>query len=67
MQASQATTKFLIHTPVFPSGERFPILLWSDSRQPVSLPTRYIVDERRDYQKTSTIEKDVRSIKWLYE
>ena len=58
---------YTIHTAVFSSGERFPVLLHKATGQPVSLPTRYVVDERRDQKQASTIDKDVRVIGWLYQ
>jgi len=44
-----------------------PILLNADTLQPVVLATRYVIDERRETKQSSTIERDVRVLGWLYE
>jgi integrase len=64
--ASQMT-KYIIHTALFTSGERFPALLHADTYQPVVLPTRYIIDERRETKQPGTIVRDVRVLGWFYE
>jgi integrase len=59
--------RYYVYTAVFSSGERFPILLNQASGQPTILPTRYVVDRRRDFCQASTIEHDVRVLGWFYE
>jgi integrase len=49
------------------SGERFPVLLYASTQQPVVLPTRYVIDRRRETKQSSTIERDVRVLGWLYD
>lgn len=57
----------VVYTAVFDSGERFPVLLDKNTGQPIILPTRYVIDCRRDRRQASTIERDVRVLGWLYE
>jgi integrase len=58
---------YLVYTAVFSSGERFPVMLDRLTAQPVILPTRYVVDRRREFCQASTLEKDVRVLAWFYE
>lgn len=67
MENTLHADNYLVHKAVFSSGERFPVLLHSDTLQPAVLATRYILDERRETRQASTIEKDVRVLYWLYE
>lgn len=60
-------TKYITHTALFSSGERFPVLLRGDTYQPVVLPTRYVIDERRETKQPGTIIRDLRVLGWLYE
>jgi len=62
-----AKDKYLCHTAVFSTGERFPVLLYKGTYQPVILATRYVVDECRDNKKAGTISRDIRVLKWFYE
>jgi integrase len=55
-----------LHTAVFSTGERFPILLNCDGI-PISLPTRYVIDRRRDRRQLATIRSIVRAISFFYE
>jgi integrase len=64
---SPIESKYICHTALFSTGERFPILLYRDSYQPVVLATRYIIDERRDNKKCGTILCDIRVLRWFYE
>jgi integrase len=59
--------KYVTRISLFESGERFPVLLYEDTFQPVILSLRYVVEERRDTRQVGTIEREVRVIKWLYE
>jgi integrase len=59
--------RYIIYRAVFSSGERFPVLLYRDTYQPVLLPTRYVVDERRQSKQSGTIDRDLRVIGWFYE
>lgn len=59
--------RYVIYRAVFSSGERFPVLLYRDTYQPVLLPTRYVVDERRQSKQSGTIDRDLRIIGWFYE
>ncbi len=59
--------KYVTRISLFESGERLPVLLYEDTYQPVILPLRYVVEERRDIRQVGTIEREVRVIKWLYE
>ncbi len=59
-------TKYITHIALFSSGERFPVLLHEDTYQPVVLPTRYVVDERRETKQPGTIIRDLRVLGWLY-
>jgi integrase len=58
---------YRVHTTVFSTGERFPVLLHQQTFQPVVLVTRYVIDRRRETKQSGTIERDVRVLKWLYE
>lgn len=58
---------YVVRTSVFSSGERFPVLLFKSTLQPVPLPTRYVIDMRRETKQSGTIEQDVRVLGWLYE
>jgi integrase len=58
---------YVCHTSVFFTGERFPVLLYRDTYQPVVLCTRYIIDVRRTTRQASTIARDVRVLGWFYE
>jgi integrase len=57
---------YVTRISVLSSGERFPILLYERTLQPVILPTRYVIDRRRETKQSSTIERDVRVLGWLY-
>lgn len=59
--------KYKLHTAIFSSGERFPVLLYEESFQPVVIATRFIIDERREFKQVGTIVRDVRVLKWFYE
>ena len=59
--------KFFVYKAVFSTGERFPVVLHSDTLQPAVLATRFIIDERRETRQASTIERDVRVLCWLYD
>ncbi|SOB57940.1 putative Integrase family protein [Pseudodesulfovibrio profundus] len=59
--------KFFVYKAVFSTGERFPVVLHTDSLQPAVLATRYIIDERRETRQASTLEREVRVLCWLYE
>jgi integrase len=59
--------RYVNYQAVFSSGERFPVLLYRDTYQPVLLPTRYVVDERRQLKQSGTIDRDLRVIGWFYE
>ena len=59
--------QYIMRTSIFSSGERFPVLLYAESYQPVILPTRYVIDIRRETKQAGTLERDVRILKWLYE
>lgn len=59
--------KYICYIALFSTGERFPVLLYEDSYQPVVLVTRYIVDERRENKQSGTIARDVRVLRWFYE
>jgi len=56
---------YRVHTTVFSTGERFPVLLHQQTFQPVVLVTRYVIDRRRETKQSGTIERDVRVLKWL--
>jgi hypothetical protein len=60
-------SEYVSHTAIFSSGERFPVLLYEGSGQPVVLVMRYVVDERRENKQAGTIERDVRVLRWFYE
>jgi len=62
-----AEGKYACHIAMFSTGERFPVLLYRDTYQPVLLATRYIIDERRENKKSGTISRDIRVLRWLYE
>lgn len=64
---TQNAAKYVCHTALFPTGERFPVLLYENSYQPVVLITRYVIDERREICQSSTLERDTRVLKWFYE
>jgi hypothetical protein len=55
-----------LHIALFSSGERFPVLLNTESGQPLLLPTRYIIDARREFRQSGTIANDLRAISWFY-
>jgi integrase len=57
---------YVTRVSVLSSGERFPVLLYETTLQPVILPMRYIIDRRRETKQSSTIERDVRVLGWLY-
>src|SRR5690242_10515838 len=59
--------KYETRIAIFSSGERFPVVLDAATYQPISLPIRFVVDRRRDFRQSGTIERDVRVLKWLYE
>ncbi len=56
---------YKLHTAVFESGERFPVLLHAGTFQPVILTTRYCVDRHRDTKAVSTLERQVRVLGWF--
>jgi hypothetical protein len=58
---------YLCFIALFASGERFPVLLYESTYQPVVLVTRYIIDERRENKQSSTVARDVRVLRWFYE
>ncbi|ACB75571.1 tyrosine-type recombinase/integrase [Opitutus terrae] len=57
---------YRVHKAVFSTGERFPILLTREGL-PVSLPTRYVIDEHRERSQTNTIGPIIRAISYFYE
>jgi integrase len=57
---------FTLHKAKLSTGERLPTLLYEKTYQPVVLPTRYVVDERRETKQSGTIERDLRVIRWIY-
>lgn len=59
--------KYFCHISIFSSGERFPVLLSAETFQPVILPTRYVIDERRETKQAGTIGRDIRVLGWFYE
>ncbi len=59
--------RYQVHVARFESGERFPVLLYQDTLQPVMLVTRYILDECRQRSQASTLLRTVRVLKWFYE
>lgn len=59
--------RYFVYKAVFSTGERFPVVLHTDTLQPAILATRYILDERRETRQASTIERDARVLCWLYE
>ncbi len=59
--------KHLVHLALFESGERFPILLRSETFQPVVLATRYVLDECRETRQAATLVRNARVLKWFYE
>lgn len=59
--------RYIIYRTVFSSGERFPVLLYRDTYQPVLLPTRYVIDQRRESKQSGTIDRDLRVLGWFYE
>lgn len=59
--------RYLVHVARFESGERFPVLLYRETLQPVVLATRYILDECRQRNQASTLLRSVRVLKWFYE
>jgi integrase len=61
------SSTYVCYTALFSTGERFPVLLYRDSYQPVILPTRYIIDERRENKKSGTLMRDIRVLRWFYE
>lgn len=67
MASAQHLGKYVCHTAVFSSGERFPVILYRDTYQPVALPIRYIIDERRENNKSGTLARDCRVLSWFYE
>ena len=60
-------SRYVCHTAVFSTGERFPLLLYLDSHQPVVLPTRYFIDERRENKQSGTLARDSRVLRWFYQ
>lgn len=62
-----APKETVVHLALFSSGERFPILLWRHTSQPVVLPTRYILDECRETKQAATLLRAVRVLKWFYD
>lgn len=67
MVTTRALRKYVCHTAIFSTGERFPLLLYRDSYQPVALPIRYIIDDRRENSKSGTLARDSRVLRWFYE
>jgi hypothetical protein len=67
MTSPDPTNKYFCRISIFPSGERFPVLLSVETCQPVVLPTRYVIDERRETKQTGTISRDIRVLGWFYE
>jgi integrase len=65
--ALKSIRNYVCHIAVFSTGERFPVLLYRDSYQPVALPIRYIIDERRENNKSGTLARDCRVLCWFYE
>lgn len=63
----RAASRYVCHTAMFSTGERFPVLLYRDSYQPVVLPARYVIDERRENRKSGTLARDNRVLRWFYE
>jgi len=55
-----------MHTSVFSTGERFPVLLYPEGL-PVSLPTRFVIDRLRDRRQAATIRSTIRAISFFYE
>lgn len=43
------------------------MLLYRDTYQPVLLPTRYVIDQRRESKQAGTIDRDLRVLAWFYE
>lgn len=62
-----AAERYSVIVARFQSGERFPILLYRGTLQPVVLATRYILDECRESRQASTLLRSVRVLKWFYE
>jgi integrase len=58
--------EYVVRLAVFTSGERFPILLYRDTYQPVVLPTRYVLDECRETKQAATLMRSVRVLEWFY-
>jgi integrase len=58
--------KYICYTALFDGGERFPVLLYGETYQPVVLCTRYVIDERRELKQAGTIGQDVRVLRWFY-
>ncbi|MCI0725071.1 MAG: hypothetical protein L0338_39815, partial [Acidobacteria bacterium] len=63
----EGASGYVVHLSYFNSGERFPILLYQDSYQPVVLSTRYLLDECRETKQAATLLRNVRVLKWFYD
>lgn len=61
------TRNYLCHRAIFSTGERFAVLLHDSTFQPVVLPTRYVIDWRRETKQASTLLRDLRVIGWFYQ
>lgn len=57
---------FRVHTSVFSTGERFPLVLAEDGL-PVSLPTRYVIDRKRNSRQSSTLRAIARTLSYFYD
>lgn len=57
---------YFVHVARFRSGERFPVLLYRETLQPVVLATRYILDECRPRSQASTLLRSLRVLQWFY-
>ncbi|MGI8544793.1 MAG: tyrosine-type recombinase/integrase [Aridibacter sp.] len=59
--------KYFVRTALFESGERLPVLHYTNTLEPVILSMRYVINERRETKKSGTIERDIRVIGFLYQ
>jgi integrase len=57
---------FLVQMTVLEDGERLPLLWRANPYQPVVVPLLYVAIRRR-YQKSRTLLRDVRALRWLYD
>lgn len=60
------TNPYKVRIIICENGERFPILISSATSLPIRYPNRWILISRRTNNQTSTLERELRTIGFLY-